>query len=552
DGLVRRWAYRYYGSPDHPVLNWEDPSTGARRILSGSAIRNVGILGSALIGMRLDGLYGLDAAAPDSRPQFVPSPGDEAAVAISREVRRYGGWAWLRDEIPLSLVRELLPEGPDFFRDSVFSPGIEHAVLTGSTALLEAMVDDALVLGLDMRRFVHATGGEKGIDYDLPHLAEVASGNTDASVLLPSRAGELRENAIKEAMRAVYAATVSSPRGDDKPPLQKKHLYTTPVGLAALALGAGNAHSVTGGMEPLLRDGHFLQVFIRAMMPGLFMISGQDLTGAFPLSWYAMSDAAEGWDVALASRGAHAYTQSVPDGAVTALGVPRVRTLYSTPDVQMLEEDSFVARLSEALAIRTSYALANGSLYGRFKTTEPGCFAFAVVMPPPEAAAPEGAGKPAEPAAALADSFPHAPANASSERKEASPAAAADEGAGISDSAARRKPTPAERVKQQHEQTERLRRQLERKIVTAPSSAGLTHSGDAALIVVVNFSQKPIRQVLNLYNDPVLRRIRQKGEPALLTKDHTGKGDIAMSHGEQTVTVTLGPWRCAAVLIGKP
>ncbi len=541
DGLVRRWAYRYRHSPDRPILNWEDPSAGARRILSGSAIRNVGMLGSALVGMRLQGLYGLDAAAPGSPPAFSPSPADEAAIAISREVRRYGGWAWLKDDVPLSLVNDLMLEGPDFFQDHIFSPGVEHALLTGSTTLLERMVDDALVAGLDMRRFVHATIGEHGVSYRLPHLAEVATGNTDASVMSPVDAAALRENTLKEAMNAVFSATLTSPRGDDKPPLQNRHLYTTPAGLAALALGAGNALAVTGDMEPLVRDGHFLQVFIRAMLPGLLMISGQDMAGALPLSWYAMADSAEGWDITLTSRGAHAYTQGVPGSAATAMGVPRVKTVYSTPDVQLLGENSFLARLSEALAIRTSYNLANGALYGRFETTAPGCFAFAVIVPAMGQA--PGSPSPVNPDAVEA-------ANAHP-RQAAHSAPAADE-AVIGASASSGKDSLLARRKKQHEENLRLRREVEQRIITVPAAGAKRQKGDAAVLVVANFSRETIRQVLNLHQDPVLRNIRQKGAPALLTRDHSGGEGIQMSYGEQTVTVTLAPWRCAAVLVGKP
>lgn len=535
DGLVRRWAYRYYQTPDRPVLNWEDPSTGARRILSGSAIRSVGILGSALVGMRMQGLYGLDAAAPGAPARFVPSPADEAAVAVSREVRRYGGWAWLKDEIPLSLVRNLMPEGPDFFQDHIFSPGIEHGLLTGSTSLLETMVDDALVLGLDMRRFVHTTSGERGISYALPHLAEVASGNTAASVLTPRQADDLRNNAIQEATHVIYAAKLGSSSGDDKPALQDKRLFSPPAGVAALAVGAGNAGSVTAELEPLVRDGHFLQVFLRAMLPGLFMLSGQDLTGALPLSWYSMTDSADGWDVSLTSRGAHAYTQNVPESAVTTLGIPRAKTIYSTPDIQLLEDDSFIARLEEILAIRASYGVANAALYGRFETTAPGCFAYALLLPADGKAGAAAPGKDAAP------------------RQSLPKAAAADaDEAVVGASATYRSTTATERLILQHKENLRLRRQFEQRIITAPGSGSARRTGTAALVIVVNFSRETTRQVLNLYTDPVLQRIRAKGNPVLLTKDKGDGEGIRMSHGEKTVTLTLGPWRCAAVLIGKP
>ena len=538
DGLMRRWAYRYYGSADQPVLNWEDPSTGARRILSGSAIRSVGIHGSALVGLKLDGLYGLDSSLPGSPTRFTPSPADEAAFAISREVRRYGGWGWLKDEIPFSLTRNLMAEGPDFFQDTIFSPGLEHALLTGSTRLLDAMVDDAIIFGLDMRRFVHATTGEQGVSYMLPHLAEVASGNTEATILTPKAAHELRQDTQKEIMQVVYAATFHSPRGDDKAPLHKERLHTTPAGIAALALGAGNAHSVVPDMEPLVRDGHFLQVFIRAMLPGLFMISGQDMAGTLPLSWYSMTDSAEEWDIAQASRSAMAYTQSVPESAVTSLGVPRARTLYSTPDIQLLEDDSFIARLSEALAIRASYGVSGGALHGRFITTAPGCFAFAVMLP--------SSGQPASARFSAPDAAPQ-------ETQVQIPAynATADE-AMMGASAASRTPSATERLKRRYQEDLALRDTLEQRIITAPDAGQSRRGGDAAIIVVVNFSRETIRQVLNLHKDPLLKEIRRKGDPVLLTRDHTGKGGIAMSNGEQTITLNLGPWRCAAVLIGKP
>jgi hypothetical protein len=313
-------------------------------------------------------------------------------------------------------------------------------------------------------------------------------------------------------------------------------LHTTPAGLAALALGAGNASAVTETMEPLIRDGHFLQVGLRTMLPGLFMISGQDLSGALPLGWYAMSDSAENWDIALASRGAHAYTQSVPDQAVTGQGVPRARTIYSTPDVQLLDEASFSAHLADLLAIRTTYGVANGTLHGRFETTAPSCFAFAVLLPSPNAG---GRAAPHTEQGTTPPSVAKAP-----EQDEAV----------VASSASTRKLPAAERMKQQHEENQRLRRDLEQRIITVPYSGKPQPSGDAAIIVVANFSRETVRQVLNLHQDPILRRIRDKGEPVLLT---TGSGNVkdsvaSMSHGPTTVTLNLGPWRFAVVRIGKP
>ncbi|CAK7073634.1 MAG: hypothetical protein DELT_02018 [Desulfovibrio sp.] len=536
DGLPRRWAYRYYGSPDKPVLNWEDPSSAARRILSGSAIRSVGLLGGALVGFRLEGLYGLDSAAPGSSAAFDPFPGNEAAIAVGREVRRYGGWSWLRDDIPLSLTASLMGNGPDFLRDTVFSPGVEHAVLTGSTKLLETMVDDALMLGLDMRRFVHATTAENGVEYTLAHLAAVGSGDTSASVLPPATARKLRDTVLKEAQEKVFAAKISSPKGEDKAPFAGKQLQTTSAGVAALALGAGNAAAVTEKMLPRVQDGHYLQVLVKAMLPGVFMLSGQDLAGSLPLSWYAMTDNAAEWDGGLASRGAYALTQSVQDTAVTMQGVPRSPTIYETADAQILADTSFIGKLAGLMEIRTVNNIANARFHGRFETSERGCFAYALVLPDASQSPQQAAAKPSEwivSHAALG--LP----NDGEARLKSTPQG--------------RKLTLAERRKREHEENQMIRKKLAQKIITAPLVGSVSSSGNAALIVVANFSDKRVREVLNLYHDPVLERIRQKGGPKLLTKDKGtgGEPDIIMSNGPKTVTVTLAPWHAAVVRIGK-
>lgn len=537
DGQPRRWAYRYYGSPDKPVLNWEDPSSGARRILSGSAIRSVGLLGGALVGVKLEGLYGLDAAAPGSPSAFDPYPGNNAALVVSREVRRYGGWTWLRDDIPLSLVVSLMDSGPEFFRDTVFSPGVEHALLTGSTTLLETLVDDALMLGLDMRRFVHSTTAENGVDYTLAHLADVGAGNKTASLLNPAAANSLREKALKEAQHVVYGATLASPKGEDKAPLAGRQLNTTSAGIAALALGAGNAASVRQETLPRIRDGHYLQVLVKAMLPGVFMLSGQDIAGSLPLSWYTMTENASEWDGALASRGGYGLTQSVQDTAVTIQGVPRVKTIYETADAQILDDGSFVGRLSALMGIRTTYNVANARLHGRFETVEPGVFAYALVLPQFDAEK-----TPRE----SAEHSEWLVANAAKERPTSGEA-------GLKNSNGGRKLSLVEKRKREHEENELIRKKLEQKIITSPSVGSIPPSGDTALIVVVNFSDKRVKEVLNLYHDPVLQSIRQKGEPQLLAVGNTGKiePDVHMTNGPKTVTVHLDPWHAAVVRIGK-
>ena len=233
DGNMRRWAYRYYLDPSRPVLNWEDPSRAANRILSGSSVFQVGLLGQALIGMKFDAFLGLDAAPralPTDEEASAPAytklplePALPAAQSMSREIRRYGGWSWLRnDTLPLPALQEFMDAGADFVYDSAFSPAAEHALLTGDAGLLRFMVDEVLRLKVDTRRMVHATPGEEGLNYNFPHLEYLAEGENNAM------AAKLRQE-TKTAMRGIAARQTPVPVKDG-------YLYTTSAGLVAMAL----------------------------------------------------------------------------------------------------------------------------------------------------------------------------------------------------------------------------------------------------------------------------------------------------------------------------
>jgi hypothetical protein len=75
------------------------------------------------------------------------------------------------------------------------------------------------------------------------------------------------------------------------------------------------------------------------------------------------------------------FTQSAQDTAATIQEVPGVKTVYETADTQILDDASFIGKLSALMAIRTTYNVANARFHGRFETLEPGSFAYALVLP---------------------------------------------------------------------------------------------------------------------------------------------------------------------------
>jgi hypothetical protein len=253
-GKAKRFAYRYYLNPRRPIMDWEDPQAGARRILSACAIRRIGTQGAALLGMQTRSLQGLN---PGARLEASLEPALSAAVSISREVRRYGAWTWLEDELSLPQLHAFLRQGPDFAFDSVSSPGAEHALLTGNAELVRFMYDEARRTGLEQRRLVRRLPDERGLSYALPHLCALENANSSLS---PAR---IQEQA--QLSRGAWAGST---------------LYAGSTGLAALAL---NTNSSNPTAKATIRQGQTLLLFFKAMQPGLFMLPARELLGALPL-----------------------------------------------------------------------------------------------------------------------------------------------------------------------------------------------------------------------------------------------------------------------------
>jgi trehalose synthase len=363
DGNIYRWVYRFHNTPDFAVLNWEDPSRAAHRILSGSAVRQVGLQGQALLGMRFEALQGLEAAHEDAvGSSFSVEPARTAAQSMGREVHRYGGWSWTRDDsLPLHSLSSYLSSGVDYIYDSAFSPGAEHALLSGDASLLRFMADEALRLRVPFHRLIHVMPNQDGINYSLPHLSYLAAGAGGGE------AASFRQ-AIQNVMRSLAAKA--------NPPLvQNNHLYATAPGLAALALDATSFSEAQAKIEEI-EKGHSLLVFFKAMQPGVVMLTGQDLSGVLPLQWGGGTV-----QPAASSRGGYGLTFGTAGLPVTTQGMPRAPQLYPAPDMQVQLRDSFMQRIGSILRPRTQAGIAKGSLIARPDTRGKGSIALLTRLP---------------------------------------------------------------------------------------------------------------------------------------------------------------------------
>lgn len=342
DGISRRFVYLFCESPARPVLNWTDPAAGARRVLSGAVIQQVGTLGVAFSGISVAPFIGLEPAGGpvDQSVQNAAATARDAAEQLAQEVRRYGGWTFLTDALPLPMLAELLQAGPDVAVDHAGSVSAQAALLTGDATMLRESLMAMQALGIGPERLVHCIQPEGGVDFSLVHLY---GARNDA-------ARPLRESA-REAMREA----VTRSGGDTL--LKNDVLYTTPAGLVALAAGLRDLRKLSPEERATVSEGMVTLAAFHAMQPGVFMISGRELSGALPLTGGLLQAVSEDDSLLQGTMGAYDLLDVARQSLVTPLGMPRTQMLFGTLPEQMLSPGSFGWHLNRILLVRNHYGV---------------------------------------------------------------------------------------------------------------------------------------------------------------------------------------------------
>ncbi len=251
DGVKRRWLYRWFETPDRPVLYWDDPSGAAQRVLNASLIQQVGLNHQALVGLSAAAWFGLDVLSRngDGTPEENLEPGLSAVRALARNAHRYGAAVLLLDELPMDHLALMKRAGVDFAFDSVLSPALERSLLE----------EDAAALRRSLRR---------SLRLNVPHASlwrSTADGLPRSSLapLLPL---------MPEGWPELFFRPGGGPDG----------MRVNAPTLAAMVCG------LTPGARPepkelsAIKNAHLLQLAARIFLPGLLMLSGSDLDGGLP------------------------------------------------------------------------------------------------------------------------------------------------------------------------------------------------------------------------------------------------------------------------------
>jgi trehalose synthase len=163
---------------------------------------------------------------------------------------------------------------------------------------------------------------------------------------------------IGDTVRRELAAQLA---GDNAP----YNLVFTTNGIActtatviAASLGHRDLDALDADDVERIRQIHLLLAMFNAMQPGVFALSGWDITGMLTLPAEQVAGLLAEGDTRWIHRAAHDLMGVAPEATRSAEGMPRGRSLYGSVPDQLADEASFLRQLAAILAVRKHYGIA--------------------------------------------------------------------------------------------------------------------------------------------------------------------------------------------------
>lgn len=383
DGNSRRWAYRYHKDPSQPVLHVDSPTQSAEIILSASIIRQVGVLQQPLTGVDIAPLWAQDASLKNENQ--TPEPAISSIRSWNRSIHRYGGWSLLRNPLPMNYIPSLLSNGCDFVPDTIIAPALQKSLLESDAMYLRDNLQQAFDLEIDFSTLWRASPTAYGEEIFTDEYMQ--AWNTPKVALINDILEDLvesvdpnfeylttpkREIWSKKALTfgAGLAASLAELTPDDAILISKIIQKNTPF-------DSENEYE----KELILKIERATQIqysflTFSAMLPGLFMLDGHDLTGTVLVPEQLTSIQEHefpAWTPVQSSKNHRKIT--------TSQGHPKAYTLYAPLNIQLKDPESLASKISEILELRQIKGVAQGEIIGMVETDSTKVFGLITRLP---------------------------------------------------------------------------------------------------------------------------------------------------------------------------
>ena len=356
DGVTRRWVYLHYFKQGQPSINWLDPTFAGMRLVIGDALHSLGELGTSALRLDANGFLGVEKSAEGLPAWSEGHPLSHAANhIIAGMVRKVGGFTFQELNLTMEDIRDTGAVGADLSYDFIGRPGYHHALATGQTEFLRLALTTSLRLGVQPVQLVHGLQNHDELTYELVHWA---TRHGDDPFRLRGR--EISGRQLAEEVRADLTECLTG-TADYNRVFTQNGIACTTASLVAAARGIARLDDITEEDLPAIRDAHLLLCAYNAWQPGVFALSGWDLTGMLTVPADDVADLLAAGDTRWIERGAHDLLDVDPKATRSSAGMPRGRALYGPLPAQLRDPASFASRLADILALRREYGIATAS-----------------------------------------------------------------------------------------------------------------------------------------------------------------------------------------------
>jgi trehalose synthase len=352
DGVERRWVYLHYFKEGQPSINWLDPSFAGMRLVIGDALHALADLGSG--GLRLDanGFLGVEKTAEGSPAWSEGHPLSEAANhLIASMIRKMGGFSFQELNLAMDDIKAMGEAGADLSYDFVTRPGYHHALVTGDTEFLRLTMNLSHAMGIDPASLVHAMQNHDELTHELVHFS-----TRHRDDLFTYHGEELTGSVLGERVRADLNDGLTGTRAPYNRRFTQNGIACTTSTVIAATLGIGDLAQITEAERDQIKQVHLLLAMFNALQPGVFALSGWDLSGMLTVDAAEVADLIADGDTRWINRGAHDL-RGVDDPAREGR-MPPARSLYGTLPEQLADPASFASRLRAIIDVRRRSGIA--------------------------------------------------------------------------------------------------------------------------------------------------------------------------------------------------
>ncbi len=351
DGVARRWVYLHYFKEGQPSINWLDPSFAGMRLVIGDALHALADLGSG--GLRLDanGFLGVEKTADDVAWSEGHPLSEAANHLIASMIRKMGGFSFQELNLAMDDIKAMGESGADLSYDFVTRPAYHHALVTGDTEFLRLTLNISRGMGIDPASLVHALQNHDELTHELVHFS--ARHRDDPFTY---RGEEMTGAELGERIRTDLNEGLTGPGKAYNRRFTQNGIACTTATVIAATLGIPDLSQITDQQRERITQVHLLLAGFNALQPGVFALSGWDLSGMLTVDAAHVADLIADGDTRWINRGAHDL-RGVDDPAREGR-MPPAPSLYGTLPQQLADPTSFASRLRAIIDVRRRYDLA--------------------------------------------------------------------------------------------------------------------------------------------------------------------------------------------------